>query len=106
MQAAAEAPLAATFYESASGTACLSGLCLYCVGGAGVCGEAGDGGLDGALVLWLPPPLDGLQRKRSPWARTYKEGQKAPWESDAKFCDKAALLLHGSWMDLDPSWTT
>lgn len=61
---------------------CLYGKCFYCNEDESVCGDV-DHLLEG-VVLFLVPGT--IEKHRSPWQRTYKENQLAPWEESMDFC--------------------
>lgn len=58
------------------------GKCFYCNEDESVCGD-GDNLLEGVLLFLVPGTLE---KHRSPWQRTYKDTQLAPWEDTADFC--------------------
>lgn len=75
-----------TFFEKDEAV-CFYGQCLYCKGPEdGVCARQ-DGVLEGTLVLWMPERFH-LKLHRHPWARTYREGKLARWETDSTYCAK------------------
>ncbi|XP_031617546.1 glycosaminoglycan xylosylkinase homolog [Contarinia nasturtii] len=61
---------------------CLYGKCFYCKESEDVCGD--DEHLLEGVVLYLVP--GSFERHRSPWQRTYKENQLAPWEENMDYC--------------------
>ncbi|GFR94699.1 glycosaminoglycan xylosylkinase [Elysia marginata] len=70
---------------------CFYGRCHYCKGPEdGVCAGS-DGILEGVLVLWIPEHYH-LKLHRHPWARTYREGKMARWETDDTYCAKVRAV--------------
>lgn len=64
---------------------CFYGNCHYCNRSDLVCGHSDDNyAVEGVLLYFIPGQLE---RKRSPWQRTYKEGVAAAWESDLDYCE-------------------
>lgn len=77
--------LLSTFvFKNNKSTNCFYGECYYCSEFDSICPDD-DGFLEGAVVLLLPSQYH-LQKLRSPWQRTYKEGVKAIWETDSNYC--------------------
>lgn len=62
---------------------CLFGKCFYCKESEEVCGD-NEHLLDG-VVLYLVPGT--FEKHRSPWQRTYKDNQLAPWEENMDYCN-------------------
>ncbi|KAL3870931.1 hypothetical protein ACJMK2_038959 [Sinanodonta woodiana] len=78
-----------TFFNRDENT-CFYGKCLYCHGPeTGVCAKGSV--LEGTLVLWLPEHYT-LKLHKHPWARTYKEGKAAKWETDEDYCFKVTQM--------------
>lgn len=61
---------------------CVYGKCYYCKDTETICGD--ENHLIEGVVLYLVPGT--LEKQRSPWQRTYKDNQLAPWEESMDFC--------------------
>lgn len=61
---------------------CVYGKCFYCKATEAVCGNKSHY-LEGAFLYEIP---GSIQKHKSPWQRTYKDGQQALWESDDNYC--------------------
>lgn len=58
------------------------GKCFYCKEDEAVCGDENHE-LEGAVIHFVPGTLE---KYRSPWQRTYKDNQLAPWEENHEYC--------------------
>ena len=70
---------------------CLYGKCFYCKSTEAVCGNRTHF-IEGVLLYQVPGPI---LKHKSPWQRTYKEGQKALWEQNGEenYCDQVKAKL-------------
>lgn len=59
---------------------CLYGKCYYCKPSESVCGNTTHS-IEGVLLYPIPGRL---AKHKSPWQRTYKEGQQAMWQKDSE----------------------
>lgn len=77
---------------------CLYGKCFYCKPTEAVCGNKTHF-VEGVVLYQVSGPL---AKHKSPWQRTYKDGQKAMWEhSDSNYCNYVKTKLsHGRILDL------
>ncbi|XP_065345223.1 glycosaminoglycan xylosylkinase [Cloeon dipterum] len=79
----ADHELLETFHQEGNNT-CFDGICAYCGPHDPICAKQDI--LEGSLILWLPNKVK-LRKIRHPWQRVYKDGKRAKWEADEKFCD-------------------
>lgn len=63
-------------------TICVYGKCHYCKKSESVCGDTNNN-LEGVVLQIVPGTL---AKYRSPWQRTYVDGQKADWETNLQHC--------------------
>lgn len=73
---------------------CLYGKCFYCKSTEAVCGNKTHF-IEGVFLYQVPGPI---LKHKSPWQRTYKEGQKAVWQqnSEGNYCDQVKTKLSSS----------
>lgn len=62
---------------------CVYGKCYYCKDTETVCGDDENHHIEGVILYLVPGQLE---KQRSPWQRTYKDNQLAPWEESTDFC--------------------
>lgn len=73
---------------------CVYGKCYYCKPEESICANKANI-LEGVVLLEIPGQF---VKHRSPWQRSYKEGQKAPWQMKRtdNYCDSVKRKLDGA----------
>ncbi|XP_070507171.1 glycosaminoglycan xylosylkinase homolog [Chironomus tepperi] len=89
----ADKELRETIISKGNGTKfCVYGKCFYCKPSESVCGNKTHY-MEGAFLYEISGPL---QKHKSPWQRTYKDGAKAVWEIESdnnNYCDNVKQKL-------------
>lgn len=70
------------FFVDNGSKLCVYGKCFYCKVTEAVCGNRSHY-IEGAFLYEIP---GSIQKHKSPWQRTYKDGQNALWQSDNNYC--------------------